>query len=99
MQAGDFWLRLLVAAGRRSAAQGRWKPPVGGDDWRASVAHHGASNPLRVVTADAGRPYLAEVIGQEGGSERVAPFTAPRGVRTIKAGEVAGHWRTKPRFS
>jgi hypothetical protein len=70
---------------------------AGGRRWGATtvaqaVAHHGASNPLRVVTADDGRPYLAEVIGQEGGSERVAPITGPRGVRTVTSRDVVDHW-------
>jgi hypothetical protein len=36
-----------------------------------------------VVTSDDGLPYLAEVIGQDGTSVRVAPITGPRGVRTV----------------
>jgi hypothetical protein len=41
-----------------------------------------------IVRINDGLPYLAEVIGQDGGRVQVAPITGPRGVRTVTSRDV-----------
>jgi hypothetical protein len=48
--------------------------------------------PAAVITADDGRPYLAEVIGHDGARVRVWPVTGPRHPHGPSR-DVVGHWR------
>ena len=64
-------------------------------------AHPGVDDHMRLagikpgdlVRVHDGLPYLAEVVGHDGGRVRVAPITGPSGVRTIPSRDVIEHSR------